>query len=284
MKQHSIYRTRHYAAVTIVTAGFLVLAFIFLVPFISIALSSFKPGRDIIRQGLNLTIEEGQFTLDNWKMLFSGETMYFTWFSNSVGLTIVQVAISLAICMFVAYGFAVYDFKFKNFFFFLVLLIMMIPFEIIMLPLYRQIISMRLINTWAGIIMPFIINASTIFFFKQYFEGLPKSLLDAGRIDGVTEYGIFFRLIVPLSTPAVSAMCISNGMRVWNNFLWPLMVLRDSDKFILPIGLNTLITPYGNNYDLLIAGSCFSILPILILYLLFQRNFISGMTSGSVKG
>ena len=143
---------------------------------------------------------------------------------------------------------------------------------------------MRMINTWAGIILPFIINASTIFFFKQYFEGLPKSLLDAGRIDGVTEYGIFFRLIVPLSVPAVSAMCISNGMRVWNNFLWPLMVLRDPDKFILPIGLNTLITPYGNNYDLLIAGSCFSIIPILILYIVFQKNFISGMTSGSVKG
>ena len=284
MRNYNIYKIRHYSAVMIVTILFIILAFIFLVPFISIALSSFKPGRDIIRQGLNLTLEEGQFTLDNWKMLFSGETMYFTWFFNSIGLTFVQVAVSLSICMFVAYGFAMYEFRYKSFFFFLVLLIMMIPFEIIMLPLYKQVISMRMINTWAGIILPFIINASTIFFFKQYYEGLPKSLLDAGRIDGVTEYGIFFRLIVPLSVPAVSAMCISNGMRVWNNFLWPLMVLRDPDKFILPIGLNTLITPYGNNYDLLIAGSCFSIIPILILYIVFQKNFISGMTSGSVKG
>lgn len=270
--------------VGVTTLLFIALASLYLIPFLSIILSSFKPGREIIRQGMNLQIHPDLLTLDNWRLLFSGETQYFTWFLNSIGLTVVQVLAILLVCMFVAYGFAVYEFKMKNFFFFLVLLIMMIPFEILILPLYKQAILFRMINSWSGIILPFIINASTIFFFKQYYEGLPKSLLDAGRVDGVTEYGIFFRLILPLAQPAFAAMSIANGMRSWNNFLWPLMVLRESKKFTLPIGLNTLLTPYGNNYDLLIVGSCFSILPILLLYLIFQKHFISGMTAGSVKG
>ncbi|ADK80784.1 carbohydrate ABC transporter permease [Sediminispirochaeta smaragdinae] len=277
-------RLTHNIFVAAVTLGFVVLAAIYLIPFLSIILSSFKPGREIIRQGMNLQFQPELLTLSNWHMLFSGTTQYFTWFFNSIGLTIVQVLSILIVCMFVAYGFAMYEFKFKNFFFFLVLLIMMIPFEILILPLYKQAILFRLINTWSGIIFPFIINASTIFFFKQYYEGLPKSLLDAGRVDGVTEYGIFFRIILPLAQPAFAAMSIANGMRSWNNFLWPLMVLRESRKFTLPIGLNTLLTPYGNNYDLLIVGSCFSIVPILLLYLAFQKNFISGMTAGSIKG
>jgi arabinosaccharide transport system permease protein len=114
--------------------------------------------------------------------------------------------------------------------------------------------------------------------------GLPKSLLEAGRIDGATEYGIFFRIIVPIMKPAFAAMAILNGMNSWNNYLWPLLVIRSSEKYTLTLGLNTLLNPYGNNYDLLIVGSFFSIVPIFILFVCFQRYFIEGMTAGAVKG
>src|SRR5699024_5832703 len=126
--------------------------------------------------------------------------------------------------------------------------------------------------------------AVTIFFFRQYFLGIPKELLEAGRVDGVTEYGIFFKLILPVAKPAIAAMAILNGMIVWNNFLWPLLVLRSPEKFTLPIGLNTLLTPYANNYELLIIGAIFSVIPILVLFLLFQRFFVAGMTAGALKG
>ena len=204
--------------------------------------------------------------------------------SNSVGLTVVQVVLTIIVSACVGYGFAMYDFKFKNILFVCVLMIMMVPFEILMLPLYNQMIDMHLSNSYAGVILPFIANATTIFFFRQFLQGLPKELLDAGRVDGATEYGIFLRIIFPIMKPAIAAMAILNGMNSWNNFLWPLLVLRDSSKFTLSIGLNTLLTPYGNNYDLLIVGSFFSIIPIFVLYLCFQKYFMEGMTAGAVKG
>jgi arabinosaccharide transport system permease protein len=165
-----------------------------------------------------------------------------------------------------------------------VLIVMMIPFEILMLPLYREIIALNLKNSYWGIMLPYLANPIAIFFFTQYLKGIPKDIVDSGRIDGCSEYGIFMRLILPLMKPALAAMAIFVGMTSWNNFLWPLLVLKDSAKFTLPIGLNSLMSPYGNNYKLLIAGSVLSIIPIVILFVSAQKFFIEGMTAGSVKG
>lgn len=260
------------------------LSLIILLPFYAIVLASFKPGEDLIRYGLNLKLDFNVMSFSNYIFLFTGKHDYFIWFTNSMVLTIVQVVLTLVISVTVAYGFAMYDFKFKNILFMCVLLTMMVPFEILMLPLYQQTIKMGLIDTRTGIILPFLAHASTIFFFRQYLMGIPRAILDAGRVDGATEYGIFLKLILPIIKPSFAAMGILNCMNSWNNFLWPLLVLRNAKKFTLPIGLNTLLTPYGNNYDLLIVGSCFSILPIFILFLCFQQYFIDGMTAGSVKG
>jgi arabinosaccharide transport system permease protein len=114
--------------------------------------------------------------------------------------------------------------------------------------------------------------------------GLPKELMDSARIDGATEYGIFFKIMLPLMAPSMAAMAILQGLGSWNNFLWPLIVLRSNDMFTLPIGLATLLTPYGNNYDILIAGSVMTIVPIIILFIFFQRYFVAGLTVGGVKG
>ena len=263
---------------------FLLIAVMILLPFWAIFVGTFQEGSMLIRYGLNLKLDLSAANFDNWVMLFTDSGDYFTWFFNSVILTVAQVVLTLLISAFVAYGFAAYEFRFKNFFFICVLLIMSVPFEMIMLPLYVQINDMGLSDSYAAVLLPFIANAMTIFFFRQYLVGMPKEIIEAGRIDGATEYGIFFKLIMPIMKPSFAAMAILNGMNSWNNFLWPLLVLRSSDKYTLPIGLNTLITPYGNNYDLLIVGSFFSVLPILILFLCFQKYFIEGMTAGAVKG
>lgn len=263
---------------------FSIIALILIIPFYTIFISSFKDGSSLIRNGINLSINFDQMSLKNYTYLFTGNHSYFTWFFNSLLLTVVQVGLTLFVSACVGYGFSAYNFKGKNFLFVCVLFVMMVPFEILMLPLYNQIINMKLVNTYAGIILPSIANASTIFFFRQYLSGIPKDIIYAGRVDGASEYGIFFRLILPIMKPSFAAMAILNTMASWNNLLWPLLVLKSDSKFTLPIGLNTLLTPYGNNYDLLIVGSFFSILPIFILFLCFQKYFVDGMTAGAVKG
>ena len=268
-----------------VQTGFLiVITLIVLVPLLAIFVGTFQDGNEIIRKGLSLDIDFGALSLDNYGMLFTDSGLYFRWFANSIFLTVVQVAGTLLVSSFVAYGFAMYDFRGKNILFISVLLLMTVPFEIMVLPLYVMVNDVGLADSYSVIVFPFLAASVTIFYFRQYFLGIPKDLLEAGRVDGVTEFGIFFRVVVPIAKPAFAAMAILNGMVIWNNFLWPLLVLRSPEKFTLPIGLNTLLTPHENNYELLIIGSFFSLLPVLILFLLFQRFFVAGMTAGALKG
>jgi len=269
------------------TLLFLILGLIVVFPVFAGLLASFRPGTELIRKGLSINLDVSTMTLANYKYLFSGNVdsvKYFTWFKNSMVLTLVTVVLTLIICYFIAYGLTMYQFKLRNFLFFLVIATMMVPFEILMLPLYQEMINLKLIDSAAGVILPAVCGASTIFFFRQYLTTVPKDLLDAGRIDGCTEYGIAVRIMLPITKPAFAAMAILCAMGSWNNMLWPMLVFRSAKKFTLPIGLNTLLTPYGNNYDVLIAGSMFGIIPIFIIFLCFQQYFIDGMTAGAVKG
>lgn len=269
------------------TLLFAILGILVIFPVFAGFLASFRPGVELLRRGLAINLDFSTMNLDNWKLLFTKNAdsqKYFMWFKNSMVLTLVTVVLTLIICYFVAYGLSMYEYKLKNVLFFLVIATMMVPFEILMLPLYQEMIDLHLMNTSAGVILPGLCGASTIFFFRQYMISLPKELLDAARIDGATEYGICIKIMLPITKPAFASMAILCTMGSWNNMLWPMMIFRDADKFTLPIGLNTLLTPYGNDYDLLIAGSMFGIVPIFVVFLCFQRYFIEGMTVGAVKG
>lgn len=250
-------------------------------------IASFRPGRELIRRGLSLNLNPEGMTLNNYIYLFSGNAdsrKYWMWFKNSMVLTLVTVVLTLLVCYFVAYGITMYNFKLQRFLFMLVIATMMVPFEILLMPLYQEMIDINLIDSMWGVILPGLCSASTIFFFHQYMISLPKELLDAGRIDGANEYYISVRIMMPITKPAFSSMAILSAMGAWNNMLWPLMVFRSASKFTLTIGLNTLLTPYGNNYDMLIAGSMLAIVPIMIVFLCFQKYIIDGMTAGAVKG
>lgn len=267
------------------TVFFALLAFMVCFPFLAMIFASFRPGRELIRYGLAINLGDWEnMTLANYEYLFGGQHQYFIWFKNSLILTLIQVVLTLIMTYFVAYGLAMYRFKFRGLLFFLVIATMMVPFEILMLPLYTLIIELGLINTRAGIILPGLVGASTIFFFYQFMQTLPKDLLAAARIDGANEYRISVSVMLPICKPAFAAMAILSAMGSWNNMLWPMLVIRDSFNFTLPIGLNSLLTPYGNNYDLLIAGSVFSVIPVFIVFLMFQKYFIEGLVSGSIKG
>ena len=292
MGKNKTMESNHRVASVLATGLFVILCGFIAFPLLAGLLASFRPGRELVQNGLAINWDFRTMTLDNYKYLFGlgGENSkvdsakYFMWYKNSLILTLLTVVLTLLVCYFVAYGLTMYKFRLQGFLFFMVIATMCVPFEILMLPLYQEVTTLHIINTRAGVILPGLCAASTIFFFRQYMQSLPHELLDAARIDGCTEYGISVKIMMPITKPAFASMAILCAMGSWNNMLWPMLVFRDTNKFTLQIGLNTLLTPYGNNYDLLIAGSMFGIIPILVIYLIFQRYLIEGMTAGAVKG
>ena len=276
----------------VVVALFVLLAFLIIVPLYALLLGTFKGGAELFVSGLNLNPTWDKLHLKAWRYLFTGVMSdgtsnphdYFIWYKNSLFIVLVQGGLTLLLSSMVAYGLSKYRFKGQNAMFLCVLLVMMIPLEILMLPMYSQINTMGLRDSYAGVMLPFLVSMSAVFFFRQFLEGIPVDLLDAGRVDGCTEYGIFFRIIMPIMLPAYASMAVMVGMGAWNGLLWPMLVISDMKKYTIPIGLNTLWSPYGNNYDLMITGSCFAIVPLLVLYLFAQRFIIEGMTAGAVKG
>lgn len=268
----------------VITIFFLIVTLLALFPLISLIFSSFRPASELLRGGITFNVRFNELSLDNYTYLFTEASQYWKWYGNSLIISALTIVLSLFFSSMVGYALAVYDFKGRNLLFVIVVFIIMVPFEILMLPLYELVSALNLIDTYTGIVLPGIISASAVFFFRQYAMGLPKELMDAARIDGCTEYGIYFRVMMPLMLPSFAAMAILQGLFSWNNFVWPLLIIRSSDMFTLPVGLQTLLTPYGNNYDVLISGSIMTIIPIVILFLVFQRFFVAGLTTGGVKG
>lgn len=269
-------------------AKYLMLIVIFLfciMPFIFMLLSSLRPGAQMVQNGLTLDFNPKTMSLHNFKALFGyNDGLFFLWFKNSIVLTALQTAFSLLFCAMVGYGLSVYKFKGRNVIFLIVLAVMMIPTEVLILPLFKLVVKMKIINTKAGVILPFVVSSFAIFYFRQYCLGLPLELIDSARIDGCNEISIFFRIMSPVMLPAYAAIMILQAMNSWNGFVWPLIALRSNENMTLPIGLNALLTPYGNNYDVLLAGAVFSVIPIIILFLINQKAFITGLTVGSIKG
>ncbi|HHT80223.1 MAG TPA: carbohydrate ABC transporter permease [Spirochaetales bacterium] len=263
-----------------------ILCIVYIIPLYSLLLAAFRPGRDLLRYGITLkTLIPTGMNFNTIKGLYTiRDGIYFTWFENSLLLLVLQTSLALFLSSFVAYGLSLYKFKGRKVVTTLVIFLMLVPIQILILPLYKLMITVKLIDTFWGVILPLVVSPFAIFFFKQFIDGIPRDLVDAGRVDGLNEYAIFFKIVVPIMPPAFSAMAIFMSMQSWNNFLWPLIVLRDGQKFTLPIGLNTLLTPYNSAYDLLLIGALASTLPIIIIFIFFQRYFIAGLTSGGVKG
>ncbi|MCK0471817.1 carbohydrate ABC transporter permease [Halalkalibacter sp. APA_J-10(15)] len=269
---------------TILIVVIAVVAFLAVFPLLALVVSSFRPSSELMRNGITLAISLDQLNFSNYAYIFTQSGNYWQWYVNSIFISALTIVLSLFFSSMVGYALAVYQFRGRNTIFILVLLILMVPFEILMLPLYRLMTTLGLIDSYLAVILPMVVAPVAVFFFRQYAVGLPKELMESARIDGCTEYGIYYRIMAPLMLPSFAAMAILQGLASWNNFLWPLVVLRSNNMFTLPIGLATLLTPYGNNYDVLIVGSVMTVIPVIVLFLFFQRYFISGLTVGGVKG
>lgn len=278
-------RLKHAVLTVLATSLMVITAVVLMVPFYFMFISSLKPGEEIMRYGLSFKIDPGISSFTNYRALETyREGIYWSWYKSSLITMVLQTAIGMFFSSIVGYGLAMYNFRGKGLIFSVVLVLLMIPFEILLLPLYRVLIWTKTIDTYFGVILPYLVPPFMVFFFRQYVSSLPRDLLEAGRIDGCTDYGVFFRIMVPIMIPAYGAMAILSCMNSWNNLLWPLIVINTDTKFTIPIGMGTTITPYGNAYDVLMPGAVMAVVPIIIIYLFCQKAFMAGLTSGSVKG
>ena len=224
-----------------------------------------------------------RLTLDNFRQLFA-ELPFPRLLANSLFVTCLTVLIQLAFSSLAGFALAKYQFRGKGLVMILMLATMMIPGAVMLAPLYELIYNMGLMDTYAGLIVPGMVSVFGVFLFRQSMLSIPDELLQAGRIDGCTELGLWWNIAMPTSRPMIGAFCLIAFMGTWNSFLWPQIILHNSNKFTLPIGLNQMVGLYQQQYGVLMAGTLLSVLPVVLLFLLLQREFISGLTAGAVKG
>jgi ABC-type glycerol-3-phosphate transport system permease component len=251
-------------------------------PFIWMLVSSFKPFGEIFAGHSFLP---QQPTIDNYVRLFEqSEALVKIW--NSLFIATVYTGSALLLCALGGYAFAKFRFPGRRLLFALMLATMTIPFAVVMIPLF---ILMRNVFDWIDtpwpLIVPTAANAFGIYFMRQYLQSLPDEMLDAARVDGASELAIFFRIVLPTSIPGLASLGIIFFMARWNDFLWPLAVLRSDEVRTVPLMLIALQGPPGRTaYDVLMAGSVVSVVPMLLLFLFLQRYLVAGVTSGAVKG
>jgi multiple sugar transport system permease protein len=223
-------------------------------------------------------------SLSNFQRLFSEASDYWFWATNSI---IVSISITLFHIFFdtlAGYTFAKKDFPGRNMLFWMILATMMVPAYVTLVPLYIVTRNLHLLNSVWAVILPGMASVFGIFLMRQYIQTLPSELLDAARIDGCGELGVFWHVVLPLSKPAIGALAIFTFVRHWNDFLWPLIVLNDSSKYTLPVGVASLQGEFTTDYGIIFAGAALAALPMIVFFLIFQRYFLEGVRMGALKG
>lgn len=238
---------------------------------------------------LTLTIHRPPYLSIVWNKLTSNyrklwqAVPFNRYFINSVFIATASTLLALFFCSLGGFAFAKYQFRGKTILFGIMLASMMVPFQVLLVPLFGLMYDIGWLNSYNAIIFPFSVGAFGVFLMRQFIVTIPSELLDAARLDGCSEFAIYYRIVLPIIKPALGALTIYTFLSSWNGYLWPLIVLRDEAKYTLPIGLANLIGIYRQDYGMLMAGTLLSLLPIVILFLAMQREFVQGITLGSVK-
>lgn len=253
-----------------------------LLPFVWMILGSFKTSGEIIRIPPNLLPENP--TLQNYRTILTDPKLPLArFYFNSLFVSVSVVTLILFTSSLAGYVFAKYEFFGKNLAFGFILATLMIPFQVLMIPSYLMLVQLGLIDSLWGLIIPGATSAFGIFMMKQFIQGLPNELLDAARIDGASEWGIYWRVILPQVGPALATLGILTFMGTWNSYLWPLIVITSHEKRTLPIVLTWFNSMHGTRYDLTMAASVLIVVPILIVYTIFQRWIVQGFTLSGLK-
>jgi multiple sugar transport system permease protein len=224
------------------------------------------------------------FHFENYTQIWSAEH-FGTYFLNSFFVAAAVTALTLLLSSLTGYGLAKFDFPGNRLVFVFILGTMMVPFQVIVIPLFVIVRSLGWANSYRGLIIPAGLSAFAVFYMRQYIKTLSDEYIDAARIDGSPEWRIYTRLVVPLSMPALSSLGILTFLASWNNLFWPLVVVQKSGLETLPLGLVKILqSQYGVRYNLLMSGAVIASLPMVAIYLVFQRGIIKGITAGGIKG
>jgi multiple sugar transport system permease protein len=279
-------RSRAYTTKRLKRAGLYLLltlgCLVTLLPFVWMILGSFKSSGEIIRIPPSFWPENP--TLQNYRTILTDPTIpLIRFYANSLFVSLSVVALVLFTSSLAGFIFAKYEFFGKNVIFGFILATLMIPFQVLMIPSYLILVRLGLIDSLWGLVIPGATSAFGIFLMKQFIQGLPNELMDAARIDGASEWGIYSRIIVPQIGPALATLGILTFMGTWNSYLWPLIVITSHMKRTLPIVLTWFNSMHGTRYDLTMAASVLIVVPILIVYALLQRWIVQGFTLSGLK-
>jgi multiple sugar transport system permease protein len=250
-------------------------------PFVWMILGSFKTQGELLQSPPTWWPQTA--TLDNYTQLFS-RLNFKQYFFNSTVVAITVTAGNLLFCSMLGYALAMLDFKGKKAMFAVVMGTLMIPGVVTFVPLFVLVANIGLIDSLPGLILPFLAAPFGVFLMRQFFLGLPRDLLDAGRVDGAGELRIFARIFLPLAGPALATLGILTFLGSWNNFLWPLVVAQQEKTYTLPVALALYSTGQNSTqYGLLLAGATVVVIPVLLVFLIFQRRVIEGIATTGIK-
>lgn len=271
--------TKRFAAKVLLYAILTILGIGMIFPFVWMAVTAFKLPQDIY----SLSLIPNPITLDNYRVVIN-ETEYVRWFVNSLiiaAITTVSVAIfdSLA-----GYTLAKFNFPGRNLIFIGILSTLMVPTEMLVIPWYVLSIKMHWTDSYWGVMFPGVISAFGVFLMRQFFMGVPNDLIDAARLDGFSEFRIFWKIAMPLVRPALAALCIFTFLGNWNAYLWPLIVTRSDEMRTLPVGIAFFSSEAGSQFYLVMAAASLATLPVLAIFIIFQRHIIKGIALTGLKG
>ncbi|GLX70394.1 carbohydrate ABC transporter permease [Paenibacillus glycanilyticus] len=250
-----------------------------ILPFIWMILSAFKSESEM--QNIPPTFLPVDATFDNFKHLFT-EMNFGVYLKNTL-IIVVFSFVGLFLNAMAGFGFAKYKFKGGSALFYLVLATMMIPGQVTMIPIYLILNEMHLTNTMTGIILPGLVGAFGIFLFRQFMQTIPDELLEATRLDGASEFRTFMQIVLPISKPILAVQGILAFIAGWNSFIWPLIIANDEKLYTLSVGLTLLKGQYGGNFALQMAGSTFMVIPIIVIFIIFQRHIIENFSISGMK-
>ncbi|WP_022886802.1 carbohydrate ABC transporter permease [Glaciibacter superstes] len=269
--------TRKTVLYVVLTLGVVAMVF----PFIWMVLGSFKTNAEIRRSPLGFLPENP--TLDNYAQLF-GRLDFTTFFTNSVIVAVFVTLGNIVFSSMVGYALAKLEFAGKRLLFGMVLGTLMVPGVVTFVPLFVLTSNLGLVNSYPGLILPFLITPLGVFLMRQFIGSLPDDIIEAARIDGASEWRIFLRVIMPLCGPAVAVLTILTFLGSWNNFLWPLVVATSEEKYTLPVAL--ALYSVGQNaaqYGLMMAGAVVVVIPVLLVFVVLQRYFVQGIALTGIK-
>lgn len=255
-------------------------ALLMLVPVLWAVLSSFKTPAELSARPPSVL--PGQFATENYSQALSSFS-FGQYFVNSVVVTVAATALTLTINSMAAYALAKYNFRGRDALFLLTLATIMIPLQVILLPVYQVVSSLGLVNSLWGLIIPPAATPTGVFLLRQYMLTIPDEPLEAARIDGAGEFQIFWRIVLPLCRPALAVLAIFSVIWRWNDFLWPLIIAQDEAVYTLPVALARFSSQQVVPFNLVLAMSVLSILPVIIIFLLTQRQIVTGIAQTGLK-